>query len=185
MGRPQASGIERGERCARYRGGMPRTLAVLTLACLLPSCGGEDRAGPPAPPPSPAETLLHALGGRVASGRGSSDASWAGDVNAVAMALWPIDGANPDPTALERHRLNANLSHVAGDVARQLAAAPGAREDLAARDPGSLAIHDAYVASTRGTAEAYAAWVATEGRALLDALAERRMRELAGDRPPR
>ena len=132
MGRPQASGIERGERCARYRGGMPRTLAVLTLACLLPSCGGEDRAGPPAPPPSPAETLLHALGGRVASGRGSSDASWAGDVNAVAMALWPIDGANPDPTALERHRLHANLSHVAGDVARQLAAAPGAREDLAA-----------------------------------------------------
>jgi hypothetical protein len=160
---------------------MRRLVPVGLLVGLLavPSCGD------PPPPADPAALVLRALEARVRGGEGSSDATWGPDVNAVALALWPIDRDQPDPAHAEAHRLHASLSHVAGDVARLLHVGPEARADLAERDPGSLAIHDAFLAAAARAPKEYAGWVTGEGRALLEDLARRRMEALAGERPPR
>lgn len=159
---------------------IPSSLLVLLLGLLVGGCGpdesdGEDaiEGGRPT-----AAALLEALSTRVAEGRGISDVTWTMDVQEVAMALWPDDSSQ---TALAARRDHTNAAHIAGDMARRIAADPGVRAVTLESDPTSIEIHDAFVAASVQGEEAYRSWIENEGRALLEA----RVRAIAGERPPR
>ncbi|MHC5009902.1 MAG: hypothetical protein ACYTG6_03005 [Planctomycetota bacterium] len=160
-------------------------IALLFLALLFGGgCGGDEESagtGGPAPASDPVSQALAHLAGRVEGGEGMSDATWSEDVLAVALALWPVDDRAPAPEALAAHRTHSNLAHIAGDMAVQLSrGGVEAREDWLERDPGSVAIYDAFVTACRAGPDAYRAWVEGDGAALL----RKRVEAITG-RPPR
>jgi hypothetical protein len=114
----------------------------------------------------------------VAGGEGIKGPEWTTVSQRVAVDLWPGKDAD-DVGAQALRKTHSDLTIIVGDVARELAAAPTAREELKARDPSSLEIHDGFVAAAAKGSAAYAAWVATEGTALL----RKRMDALSA--PPR
>jgi hypothetical protein len=99
----------------------------------------------------------------VALGPALTTSEFSLDVVHLREQLWPdlaLEGA--EPAALTHVR----ACHVAGAVAAQLSADPGAREGLAKDDPFGLALHDAWVAAAKGGAERYRAWCAGEAQGL-------------------
>ena len=159
--------------------------AVLVLlgAVILGACGEDPDSAPATSDPSgtPRPTpggLLAGLAERVAVGEGTSVESWTAEVESAALALWPED-ASADAQALRR--LHANLAHITGDMAVHLASANDARSAWLERDAISVRIHDGFLKAAQGGVDAYRAWLADGGRALL----EERKAELMGDGPPR
>src|SRR5262245_52474515 len=117
--------------------------ATLLLAPLCAGCGESEPRGKPgqnlaseATGPGPRD-LLARLTTRLVEGRALSDESWGLDVDHLRRLLWPEAAAGGGAAALA----HVSASHVAGDVARELAKAPDARAGLAERDAASLAIH--------------------------------------------
>ena len=155
----------------------PRTLAPL-LVCLLMGCGDSEGPGSesasvsvptvpaaaaPAAPDAGATELLGRLYRSVALGPALTTSDFSLDVVHLRELLWPdlaVEGA--EPAALTHVR----ASHVAGAVAAQLVADPGAREGLVKDDPFGLALHDAWVAVAAGGPERYRAWCAGEAQGL-------------------
>ncbi|MFV1958381.1 MAG: hypothetical protein ACC662_03095 [Planctomycetota bacterium] len=126
--------------------------------------GGRDEA-PVSPAVVSADEVLAVLAHRVADGKGISDDTWAGDVQAVALACWPDLRSTAQAIARRDH---ANLATIAGDMTVQLlVGGPGARAAWKTRDPTSIEIHDAFVEAAGAGSDAYRAWVEGEGRRLL------------------
>jgi len=167
----------------------------LLLLCLA-GCGDDDAPGPqpeadtpawsaPAAPaasgspdgdvgaPRTAASLMRHLLARVRAGHGpSSDREFGRDVDAVAAALWEPDAAGGEARAPQVH---VQLANIAGDVATALAAKPPG-----APDATELKIHAAWLVALAGTPDAYRAWCAGEGAALLAEREEAVRRMLEG-----
>jgi hypothetical protein len=144
-------------------GGHIPTFRVRRLGWMLPlllaACGEEAR-------PDPAPAALAALREAVSSGRGLGDPAFPELVGRAATDLWP--GSGPTDVASQAARKShTDLSNIAGDVAREIASGAEARAAAVERDPGSVEIHDAFLAASAGAVPAYRTWVETEGAALL------------------
>lgn len=157
-----------------------RWLALLVLSCFLLTACGEggdapvpDDAGRREASGAAAGDLLEDLRMRLDGGSEVLDRAWIDAVGEVAVLLWPEASEGTDAARRAHH----NLSLIAGDVTVQLLVeGEGGRARFAARDPTSLAIHDAYRKALAEGSTAYRAWVEGEGRALL----ERRIQALQG-----
>ncbi len=162
---------------------------LLALAC-TPGCGDEPEQPQGEPDPgwsdpaseeaaegasgSPdgersalrtAETLLAHLLQRVRAGAGpGTDPRFGQDVEAVAAVLWEPDGADAERRAAQVHM---QVATTAGDVGARLAA-----DAKAPVDDTEKRMHAAWLAAAAGAPEAYRAWCATEGAALLKAREE-------------
>ncbi|MFM8979933.1 MAG: hypothetical protein ACKOSS_05670 [Planctomycetia bacterium] len=148
-----------------------RLLLVLALGGLAgcgdppqgaaPGAGSPGPASPasaPAPGPGPA-ALLERLLRAVATGPGLASKSLTDDAGFLRALLWPdLAAPGAEPAALAHMR--ATL--VAGSLAAELAADPGARAALAQRDPFGLAMHDAWLAAAQRGLEGYRAWCSDE-----------------------
>jgi hypothetical protein len=164
---------------------------LLTLCLLLPlaltlGCGDEPEQPQGEPDPgwsdpaseeasgSPdgergslrtAETLLAHLLQRVRAGAGpGTDPRFGQDVEAVAAVLWAPDGADAERRAAQVHM---QLATTVGDVGARLAADPKAPVDDTEKK-----MHAAWLAAAAGAPDAYRAWCATDGAALLKAREE-------------
>lgn len=125
-------------------------------------------AGPGAPDAGAAE-LLGRLYRSVALGPALTTNDFSLDVAHLREQLWPdlaLPGAEPAAGA------HVRASNVAGAVAAQLLADPGAREGLAKDDPFGLALYDAWVAQAAAGPEHYKAWCAGEVQGLFERRAE-------------
>jgi hypothetical protein len=166
------------------------TAAVLLLA-LAPGCGDDaPPAGQPTRPPdgspwsevadptatgSPdgdmaaggvksADAVLERLRARVASGEGSSDQGYQREAEAVAAVLWP---GEPEGEDLASARVHMDVATIAGDVSRWLVESEDARA-LREKSHGlDVEVHDAFLAASAKGPEAYKAWCAGEGQALV------------------
>jgi hypothetical protein len=161
----------------------PCRLALLGALLVSGGCGDSQ---PHAPEPAGdavaadpgATALLARLAQRVAAGQALTDEAWGQDVDFLRRLLWPdVEAAEAADASLT----HAAASHVAGDVGRELAGGPTAREALAQRDPASLAVHDGWRVAAEAGPEAYRTWCEGPGRALMVAL--RASRESLFERP--
>jgi hypothetical protein len=152
---------------------------LLGSAAALVGCGDAPDSGsqaglqgPAAPGPGPAE-LLERLALRLVAGGALSDESWGQDVDFLRRLLWPDPDSEP---ALRAVKVHAAASHVAGDVAREIARDPGARQGLESRDAVSLALHDGWIQAAQAGPEAYRRWCEGPGQDLLKQLEAARAR---------
>jgi hypothetical protein len=148
--------------------------ALLACVLVLASCGDEA----PAPRPDPATRSLAELRRAMTSGPGMDDAALLALVQRAGSDLWPGTGPE-DLAAPAAQKAHQDLAVIAADVARDVVRDPTERDGWLARDPDSVAIHDAVLAALAKDVAAYRAWVPTEGVALL----RRRLERLTA--PPR
>jgi hypothetical protein len=99
----------------------------------------------------------------VAVGPALTTKDLSADATVLRELLWP-DLAAPGAEAAALTHVRA--VHVAGGVASELLADPGAREALARRDPFGLGLYDAWVKAAQQGIDAYKAWCADEAPAL-------------------
>lgn len=137
-------------------------LAACGEATPPPQDGQAAPRAPSEPGPGPEALLARLLRG-VATGPGLGSRQLSEDAGFLRALLWPdLAAPGAEPAALAHMR--ATL--VAGSLAAELAADPGARAALAQRDPFGLSVHDAWQAAAQRGVEAYRAWCATEAPAL-------------------
>jgi hypothetical protein len=183
----------------------PRLLSCLLLFAALAAAGCGDDAKKPAPagtsssPPSaswsdtavpkgspdgearvrsPAE-VLRSLEERVASGRGLGDPGYEHDVQAVAAVLWDPNAVGADAAAAQVH---VQVASIALEVGTWLHAFPGARAEREKSNREDVHLHDAFLKAIHQGPDAYRAWCAGAGAALLRELAAARRRRFF---PPR
>ena len=149
-------------------------VAVYLSLVVLAGCGDG-----PVPRPDPAVESLAALRTAMTSGPGMDDAAWLRLVQRSGTDLWPGTGPE-DREAPVAQRAHQDLLVIAADVARDVARGPAERDAWLARDPDSVAIHDAVLAALAKDLAAYRAWVPTEGVGLL----RRRLARISAP-PPR
>jgi hypothetical protein len=149
------------------------SLAVVLL--VLAACGDETSA----PRRDPAVDSLAELRRAMTSGPGMDDAALLALIQRAGTDLWPGTGPD-DPVAPVAQKAHQDLAVIAADVARDVARDPAERAAWLARDPDSVAIHDAVLAALAKDVASYRAWVPSEGVALL----RRRLERLTAP-PPR
>lgn len=166
-------------------GPSPVRAGVLLLALVAPALSGCGQE--PSPPPAirlPADPsageLLASLLERLKGGS-PMDREFTQDAARVQGLLWPDTASEAAARAATTHRL---LLYTAGGVAGELAAGPGARAEVGARDPISLELHDAWLAAASQGPDAYRTWCGEEGPGLVRRLEAARQAQHFG-RPPR
>ena len=159
------------------------------LLVVLSSCGRSEEGGGDAPPPPGAAVasanepgavaLLARLRERATAGTGLADAGWNQDVAQLQRLLWP---GMESEDAERGTRAHVALCQVAASVGAWLAKDEKARALEAEPDAVSREIHGAWLDAAMRTPDAYRAWCAKEGAALLERLEDERRRRLFGDR---